>query len=163
MRSNTSHIDRFLSKIQIADGGCWLWTGGHTHNGYGRFAFDGTEERAHRFSYRYFIGDLPDYDPREAELDHLCRNRGCSNPTHLELVKHQTNIRRGLSGHTPLTDEARAKITAAITGKPKAWTPEWKAALSASRSTDACRAKMRAAWVRRKAEGRVRSKKESAA
>lgn len=114
----TNNIDRFLSKIEHAPGGCWVWSGGRTHNGYGRFSLDGTEERAHRFSYRYFIGELPDYTYRDGELDHKCRNRRCVNPLHLELVTHKVNIRRGRSGYTPKSPETCAKLKAARALRP---------------------------------------------
>ncbi len=73
--------------------GCWLWTG-NLGRGYGHF-WDGKKEVvAHRWSYEYFIGKIPN----SLELDHLCRERCCVNPTHLEPVTHQENIQRGKSG-----------------------------------------------------------------
>jgi len=47
---------------------------------------------AHRFSYEYFIAPIPD----GLEIDHLCRNRACVSPTHLEPVTRQENHRRGI-------------------------------------------------------------------
>lgn len=48
---------------------------------------------AHRLSYELFVGPIPD----GYELDHLCRNRGCVNPAHLEAVTHRVNVLRGLA------------------------------------------------------------------
>lgn len=47
---------------------------------------------AHRVAYEFWVGPIP----AEAVIDHLCRNRGCVNPDHLEAVTEQTNIRRGV-------------------------------------------------------------------
>lgn len=85
-------VGRFLKKIIKADG-CWLW-GGFVckKSGYGVFhPMDELQERAHRFSYRYFKG--PIIPP--LVIDHLCRNRRCVNPAHLELVTRKENTLRG--------------------------------------------------------------------
>lgn len=138
-------LDRFLSLIEMLPTGCWRWIGNKTANGYGRFYFRGVEERAHRVSYRYFIGDLPAYTYRDGELDHLCRNRACVNPTHLELVTHQTNIRRGtVGGHRG--DAAYRRVAEAMRGRVspmlgRTHTPETIAKMSAKR---------RAYWQRKR-------------
>jgi hypothetical protein len=62
-----------------ADTGCWVWTRRVDKNGYGRAA---ESELAHRRSYRENVGELATNEP----LDHLCRNRRCVNPDHLEPV-----------------------------------------------------------------------------
>lgn len=76
---------------------CWRWKGALTHNGYGRFAprLDGVLVRwmAHRAAYELTNGQIPD----GLVLDHLCRNRDCCNPAHLEPVPHAVNVLRGES------------------------------------------------------------------
>lgn len=95
-----TEIERFMSKIQKTDSGCWEWTGCHNSSGYGEFVRgsrrDGTRRtiRAHRYAYEHFVGKIPD----GLELDHLCRNRTCVRPDHLEAVTHRENIRRGETG-----------------------------------------------------------------
>lgn len=89
-------FERFVTKFRVSESGCWEWTGGKCGNGYGnmflRKESDGRTKRiyAHRVSYEHFVGPIPD----GLELDHLCRNRGCVNPEHLEPVTRGENLRR---------------------------------------------------------------------
>jgi len=60
-------------------------------DGYGNFNFFDKTLLVHRFSYQLFKGDIP----MNLELDHLCRNKLCVNPDHLEAVTHRENVLRG--------------------------------------------------------------------
>lgn len=70
--------------------GCWIWMGSVHKNGYGMLSHDGRHDWAHRHFYRYFIGEIQ----KELTIDHLCRNRQCVNPKHLDVVTHHENIMR---------------------------------------------------------------------
>jgi hypothetical protein len=77
----------FWAKVQKLQNGCWLWLGSCNK----RYGYFKTRIQAHRYAYELMIGPVPD----GLELDHLCRNRYCVNPSHLEAVSHRTNVLRG--------------------------------------------------------------------
>lgn len=84
----TSLVDRFWAKVDKTEE-CWVWTA-FRRNGYGRFTVDGRMVNAHRFSFTLAGGVIPE----GLVLDHLCRNRACVNPEHLEAVDTRTNTMR---------------------------------------------------------------------
>lgn len=77
-------------QINGLTGDCWNWTG-FRYQGYGRLSLKGFKtEKAHRIIYGLLRQPIPD----DLETDHLCLNRSCVNPDHLEPVTRLENIRR---------------------------------------------------------------------
>lgn len=102
----------FWSKVRIPDrrADCWEWTGTRNGNGYGRAWMDSKWVAAHRHSYIQFKGPVPD----GLHVRHLCHNRLCCNPDHLDVGTAKENaqdsidagrfIRGAASGNAKLTD-----------------------------------------------------------
>ncbi len=74
--------------------GCWLWERPLNRKGYGHAWVARKHFAIHRLSYQHFVGPIPE----ALQIDHLCKNRNCWNPEHLEVVTLRENIRRGDAG-----------------------------------------------------------------
>jgi hypothetical protein len=88
--------ERLATSYVIEPNGCWRWSKSVTTQGYGHVSIAGIQYQAHRLLYILRFGrDVP------AGLfpDHLCRNRWCVNPDHLEPVTHAVNVQRGTQAH----------------------------------------------------------------
>lgn len=72
-------------------GNCWVWNGRKIWGGYGLTYWHSIQWLVHRVSYTIRVGPIPE----GLTLDHLCRNRACLRPSHLEPVTNLENVRRG--------------------------------------------------------------------
>ena len=89
-----SIAERFWAKVdRIPFHTCWEWTGALNNAGYGQFASAGKLRLAHRIAYELSVGPISG----GLVLDHLCRNRACVRPDHLEAVTFRENLLRGTS------------------------------------------------------------------
>lgn len=103
---------RFWTKVnKSAPNGCWEWTA-KRDNGYGRIWIKGRLFAAHRVAYELMRGQIPE----GLTIDHLCRNRRCVNPEHLEVVSMRVNILRSDS-----VSAVNARKEHCPFGHPLAW------------------------------------------
>jgi hypothetical protein len=80
---------RIKAKCITDSNGCWIWQGTKS-GGYGQIAVNGKQLYVHRASYECFKAKIPD----GLTLDHLCKNKRCCNPEHLEPVTMRVNVLR---------------------------------------------------------------------
>lgn len=84
-------IERLANKFTISQNGCWEWIAYIDNNGYGRISINSKSRLAHRVMYMITNKKLN----KSLEIDHLCKNRKCINPKHLEEVEAIENTKRG--------------------------------------------------------------------
>jgi len=129
-----STAQRFWAKVDKTGDGCWTWTAGRDIYGYGKFQVGRATRGAHRVAYIEAHGE----PPVGLVLDHLCRNRACVNPGHLEPVTQRTNVLR-----SDAPPAANAVKTHCDSGHE--FTPENTYVMPSGRGCRECR---RAAWRR---------------
>lgn len=107
MRRLTSFTEGHHYQID-PETGCWNWQLVRDRKGYGRSS--GPDNRAHRASWIFTNGPIPD----GLVIDHLCRNKSCINPAHLEVVRQAVNTWRGaVAKITPeIAEEIRERLRA---------------------------------------------------
>lgn len=97
--------------VTKTDDGCWVHDAGHYTQGYATWE--------HTYAHRKFYEAKHGPVPEDKELDHLCRNRGCFNPAHLEAVTHQENMARGYWAIRGLTEDFPCGHNRAENARPK--------------------------------------------
>lgn len=132
-----SAIERFWAKVEVTDG-CWTWSGHIKQSGYGAFGVRNREVRVHRFAYELLVGPIPD----GLVIDHLCRNKLCVRPDHLEAVTQRENAMRGMS---PIAIAHRTNVCK----RGHKLTPE--NVYVSARGCRACRACTRIRYIERRA------------
>lgn len=90
-------LDRLMDKV-VENGECWEFAGA-LRNGYGVIGVEHSTVYTHRYVYERMVADIPD----GLVIDHLCRNRACCNPAHLEPVPQRLNCQRGERAGTRVT------------------------------------------------------------
>jgi len=110
--------ERFISRISVAVSGCWEMNTFHDRDGYAQFHRYKKTSKAHRISYEWHKGKIP----AGLTIDHLCENKGCVNPEHLEAVTREENNRRhNAKGYkkwwSALSDENKAAFVENVSKK----------------------------------------------
>lgn len=87
-------LERFTVKFRVDPAtNCWNWIAATDGHGYGKFYANPGHAKAHRWSYEHHRGPIPS----GLQIDHLCRNRACVNPDHLDPVTPRVNTMRGFA------------------------------------------------------------------
>lgn len=84
-------IEFITKRFKISENGCWDWTGNKNRQGYGRVPFRGRVVVPHRLLHQTIFGEITP----GLVSDHICENKSCVNPKHIEPVTSKENIYRG--------------------------------------------------------------------
>lgn len=93
-RNRAQVIDHLAANFEPNETGCWVWTGALTNEGYARMTWKQDGVYAVPGGHRVILHALGFPVPRDRVVDHLCRNRACINPDHLDVVQQRENVLR---------------------------------------------------------------------
>ena len=102
MSMTEDDVDRFMSKIEKSEDGCWNWTAAKKHDGYGMFGVGKVTVLVHRIACWLAHGAPLEGRPT---VDHLCKNRACVNPNHLRWASSKEQNSFGASDHIKVDDD----------------------------------------------------------
>lgn len=110
----------FLSRVEIDPAnGCWIWQRALTTRGYGQMRRDRKSKMAHRASYEFFVGPIPN----GLVACHTCDNRACINPKHIFLGTQKENledmVEKGRSLRGPVSHKAKLTLDQVISIKAR--------------------------------------------
>jgi hypothetical protein len=91
----TTLKDKLLAFRRVSETGCWEWTGPLHKKGYAHVSADSKCLKVHRVAYEEWVGPIPE----GLTIDHLCKNKRCFNPEHLEAVTNAENVKRSAGPH----------------------------------------------------------------
>lgn len=92
-KATATFEQRLMSRYEVEPSGCWRWLGTRTWGGYGQIGRHGTNVTAHRAMWEHLRSPIP----KGLVIDHLCCNRACVNPDHMEVVTYSVNNSRRFS------------------------------------------------------------------
>ena len=121
---NKSEIQKIPKHLrhEVEPTGCWRYLGGPFNTPYGHLTLNGKLMTAHRFYYLHYKGEIGEGN----HVDHLCRNKRCVNPNHLEAVSPKENVRRAhRATHCDNCECAGIKEAAGTKKPPGVTAAEW--------------------------------------
>ena len=118
MRHGKSLFERWILKVDVRASGCWEWLGSKTADGYAHIGggreYGGRVVKAVIVAWEFAHGKRM---PKGYEPDHLCRNRGCVRPSHVEAVTKKVNILRGVGPTAQNAKKTHCKRGHPLSGK----------------------------------------------